>query len=176
MEEAWLRGICIDTAIDCELDKQKGFDLIAEHSEDLPEAFIKWNDIAIKSTMLDYRRFHEIRTDILDAHCDVFDTYDIVLAPITGCMPVKNSDDFDTKGPEYIKGSKVDPLIGFAYTYLENMTGFPAASIPVGLGPNNLPIGLQVIGRRYEDDKVFMVCKQLEQVLPWIQYYKEIDL
>lgn len=176
MEEAWQRGICIDTAIDCELDKQNGFDLIGEHADDLPEAFIKWNDIAIKSTMLDYRRFHEIRTDILDAHCDIFDNYDIVLAPITGCMPVKNTDDFDTKGPNHIKGTNVDPLIGFGYTYLENMIGFPAASVPIGLGENNLPIGLQVIGRRYEDDNVFSICHEIEQVLPWQDSYKLINL
>lgn len=174
IENAWLRGICIDTAIDCELDKRRGFDLIGDHSEDLPEAFIKWNNIAIKSDMMDYREFHEIRTDILDAHCDIFDNYDIILAPISGCLPVKNATNFDTKGPEYIKDAAVDPLIGFGYTYLENMIGTPAASIPIGLSEEGLPIGLQVIGRRYEDDKVFAICRQLEKELPWVQNYERL--
>lgn len=176
LEDAWLRGINIDTSVDCELDKQKGFDLIKDHAEDLPEAFIKWTNIAIKSTMLDYRKFHEVRTDILDAHQDIFDNYDIIIAPISGCMPVKNSDDFDTKGPEYIKGVKVDPLIGFGYTFLENMIGTPAASVPIGLGKDNLPIGLQVIGKRYRDDEVFAICRQIETAMPWKDYYKEIKL
>lgn len=174
MEEAWLRGICIDSAIDCELDKQKGFDLIGDHAEDLPDSFIKWNNIAISSTMMDYRKFHEVRTDILDAHCDVFDQYDIILAPVTGCLPVKNTHDFDTKGPEYISGIKVDPLIGFAYTFLENMIGTPAASIPIGLSKDNLPIGMQVIGRRYEDDKVFAICRVIEKLKPWAQNYQTL--
>lgn len=174
MEEAWLRGICIDSAVDCELDKQKGFDLIGDHAEDLPEAFIKWNNIAIKSTMMDYRKFHEVRTDILDAHCDIFDQYDIILAPVTGCLPVMNADDFDTKGPEYISGVEVDPLIGFAYTFLENMIGTPAASIPVGFNEDNLPIGMQVIGRRYEDDKVFAICRVIEKLKPWAQNYQTL--
>ena len=174
MEEAWLRGICIDSAVDCELDKQKGFDLIGDHAEDLPDAFIKWNNIAIESTMMDYRKFHEVRTDILDAHYDVFDKYDIILAPVTGCMPVKNTDDFDTKGPEYISGVKVDPLIGFAYTFLENMIGTPAASIPIGFSEDNLPIGMQVIGRRYEDDKVFAICRRIEMLKPWISHYETL--
>ena len=173
MEEAWLRGICIDTAIDCELDRQRGFDLIGNHSEDLPDAFIKWNDIAIKSNMLDYRKFHEVRTDILDAHCNVFDKHDIILAPVTGCMPVKNTSDNDTKGPEYISGIKVDPLIGFGYTFLENMIGTPAASVPIGLS-NDLPIGLQVIGRRYHDDDVFAICRVLEELVPWKQNYEKL--
>lgn len=174
MEDAWLRGICIDTAIDCELDKQKGFDLIGDHAEDLPEAFIKWNNIAIESTMLDYRKFHEVRTDILDAHYDVLDKYDIILAPISGCLPVKNSEDFDTKGPEVISGVQVDPLIGFGYTFLENMIGTPAASIPIGFSEDNLPIGMQVIGRRYEDDKVFAICRKIEQLKPWAQNYQAL--
>lgn len=176
LEEAWLRGICIDTAIDCELDKQKGFDLIGDHREDLPEAFITWNDVAFNSNMLDYRKFHEVRTDILDAHQDIFDNYDIIIAPVTGCMPVKNSDNFDTKGPDNIKGVKVDPLIGFAYTFLENMIGTPAASVPIGLGNNNLPIGMQIIGKRYHDDEVFAICRQIEANMPWKDYYKEIHL
>ena len=174
MEDAWLRGISIDTSIDCELDKQKGFDLIGDHAEDLPDVFIKWNDIAFSSNMLDYRKFHEVRTDILDAHQDVFDNYDIILAPITGCMPVKNSDNFDTKGPDNIKGVAVDPLIGFGYTFLENMIGTPAASIPIGFSEDNLPIGLQVIGNRYCDDKVFAICRKIEKLMPWQEHYQEL--
>lgn len=174
LENAWLRGICIDTAIDCEIDRQNGFDLLRDYAEELPEAFITWNNIALQSSMLDYRKFHEIRTNILDAHYDIFDNYDIILAPITGCLPVKNTDDFDTKGPEYIKNEKVDPLIGFGYTYLENMIGTPAASIPIGLSNGGLPIGLQVIGKRYEDDKVFAICRQLESNLPWKENYERL--
>lgn len=164
IEAAWLRSISVDTSIDLELWKQNGFDLIKDHSDELPAEFIYWNDIAIKSTMLDYRKFHEIRTDILDAHLDVLDKYDIILAPVTGCMPVKNNK--DSKGPSEINGVKVDPLIGFGYTYLENFIGTPAASIPVSYA-NGLPIGAQIIGRRYEDATVFKVCRALEIAKPW---------
>lgn len=166
-EEAWLRGICIDTAIDMEFWKQKGYDLAGDHREEVAENFFKWNEIALKSNMMDYRKFHEVRTQILDAHQDVFDKYDIILAPVTGCMPIKNTFDHDTKGPEFISGVKVDPLIGFAYTFLENMIGTPAASVPIGIGSNNLPIGLQVIGRRYFDEDVFTVARQIERNQPW---------
>ena len=162
MEEAWLHGINLDDAMSPKVDE-----LVAEHPEDFPEAFLKWNKIA-KATVLDnYKKFHRVRTDILDAHCDVFDKYDIIIAPVTGCLPVKNSDNFDTKGPNEISGQPVDPLIGFSYTYLENMIGTPAASVPFGISKEGLPIGIQVIGRRYDDAKVFAVCKMLEEINPW---------
>lgn len=166
-EEAWLRGICIDTAIDMEFWKQRGYDLAGDHHEEVAENFFKWNEIALKSNMMDYRKFHEVRTQILDAHQDVFDKYDVILAPVTGCLPIKNTSDHDTKGPEYISGVKVDPLIGFAYTFLENMIGTPAASVPIGVSSTNLPIGLQVIGRRYFDEDVFAVSRQIEINQPW---------
>lgn len=162
MEDAWLRGINIDDSTNPTVQK-----LIEEYPEDLPDALIKWSKIAQKSTMDDYLEFHKIRTDILDAHIDAFRDLDIIIAPVTGCLPVPNSDDSDTKGPEYISGVKVDPLIGFAYTYLENMNGFPAASIPIGIGDSGLPIGLQVIAKRYDDNTLFRFCSALEKLHPW---------
>lgn len=162
IEEAWLRGISIDSAIDSELDPEH-FGLYMR-ADDLPEELLEWADIALSSTMLDYRTFHDIRTDILDAHQDVLDQYDAIIAPVTGCLPVPNSNEGLTKGPECISGKPVDPLIGFAYTYLENMIGTPAASVPVGLSRTGLPIGLQVIGRRYFDETVFSICGAIEQL------------
>ena len=169
IEEAWLLGISIDDSITPETVQT-----LLEHPEDVPEEFLYWHNRAKSATMLDYRKFHEIRTDILDAHLDVFDKYDIILAPVTGCMPVKNSDDSNTLGPQTIGGQAVDRLIGFGYTYLENMVGTPAASVPIKLGKNNLPIGLQVIGRRYFDEVVFSVAYALEEVNPWAPYYEAI--
>lgn len=176
IEEAWLRGICIDTALDMQLEK--GFSLL-DHKEQLPEAYVKWNEIALNSSMLDYRKFHEIRTDILDAHNEIFNKYDIILAPVTGCMPVLNSvksEDGLVQGPTNINGHEVDPLIGFAYTYLENMIGTPAASIPANLATVDndvqLPVGVQIIAPRYSDAKIFRVSYYLEQANPWAQNYK----
>lgn len=162
MENAWLRGINIDDATNPTVQK-----LVDEHPEDLPEDLIKWHKIARESTMEDYLEFHKLRTNILDSHLDAMEGYDVLLAPVSGCMPVKNSDNFDTKGPEYINGVKIDPLIGFSYTYLQNMTGFPAASIPLGVSKEGFPVGLQVIARRYDDNLIFRFCSVLEKLNPW---------
>lgn len=169
IEEAWLRGISIDSSIDFQIWKdreQDAYDL-DRHTKDYPKEFLRWNDIAISSNMMDYREFHDVRTKILDAHLDVFDQYDIILAPVTGCSPVKNAKNNNTLGPKHIRDEAINPLIGFGYTYLENMIGTPAASIPIGVTSDGLPIGLQVIGRRYEDEKVFRVCGALEKMHPW---------
>ena len=49
-----------------------------------------------------------------------------------------------------------------------NLTGFPGASVPVGISSEGLPIGVQVIGRPFEDELVLAVAEALEQARgPW---------
>lgn len=53
------------------------------------------------------------------------------------------------------------------FTAAFNLSGQPAASIPAGLGPEGLPIGVQVAGRLGEDRLVLEVSRALEEAMPW---------
>jgi Asp-tRNA(Asn)/Glu-tRNA(Gln) amidotransferase A subunit family amidase len=49
-----------------------------------------------------------------------------------------------------------------------NLVGLPGASVPVGTSNDGLPIGVQVIGRPYEEELVLTVAEQIEQDCgPW---------
>src|SRR6266478_4137836 len=49
-----------------------------------------------------------------------------------------------------------------------NLTGFPGASVPVGHSNDGLPIGVQIIGRPFEDELVLAVAEAIEQSRgPW---------
>ncbi len=54
-----------------------------------------------------------------------------------------------------------------AFTAAANITGQPAASVPIGLTDEGLPLGVQLIGRRYADGAVLALSKVLEDELPW---------
>src|ERR1700733_8915389 len=43
-----------------------------------------------------------------------------------------------------------------------NLTGFPGATVPLGLSPEGLPIGVQVIGRPYDEELVLAVAEKIE--------------
>jgi amidase/aspartyl-tRNA(Asn)/glutamyl-tRNA(Gln) amidotransferase subunit A len=116
---------------------------------------------------MDLRMMNEWRTEILDAQEDVFKDFDIILSPVTVCPPVVNRSDHNTKGPDTLNGKKIEPLIGFCETFFENFTGNPAASIPAGLTKEGLPVGLQIIGRKFRDEDVFAAAYTYEQISPW---------
>ncbi|MBL9111857.1 MAG: amidase, partial [Myxococcales bacterium] len=54
-----------------------------------------------------------------------------------------------------------------AYTAASNITGQPAASLPIGLTEQGLPIGLQIVGRRFADAEVLAISRVLEEALPY---------
>lgn len=53
-----------------------------------------------------------------------------------------------------------------SYTTLWNVVGNPAASVPAGLGPDGLPIGVQLIGRPHAEETVLGLAAQLERTGP----------
>jgi Asp-tRNA(Asn)/Glu-tRNA(Gln) amidotransferase A subunit family amidase len=49
-----------------------------------------------------------------------------------------------------------------------NLTGFPGASVPLGFSAEGLPIGVQVIGRPHEEERVLAIAERIEQARgPW---------
>jgi amidase/aspartyl-tRNA(Asn)/glutamyl-tRNA(Gln) amidotransferase subunit A len=87
-------------------------------------------------------------------------------------MPVDNATDGNTLGPSEINGEKIDPLIGWCLTYFLNFTGHPAASIPAGFSADGLPVGMQIIGRRYGDADVLAASAVFERLRPWQDKYQ----
>lgn len=55
--------------------------------------------------------------------------------------------------------------VGIPYTLPFNLTGQPGASIPCGVSPEGLPIGLQVVAARYQERLVLETCLAIEQIL-----------
>jgi Asp-tRNA(Asn)/Glu-tRNA(Gln) amidotransferase A subunit family amidase len=62
-----------------------------------------------------------------------------------------------------IEGRHVSYLSAMSYTQWFNILGNPAAVVPVGRSPEGLPIGVQVVGRPYEEQRVLAVAAAIER-------------
>lgn len=63
-----------------------------------------------------------------------------------------------------IAGREVSYPRVFSYSQVFNMTGNPAAVAPFGRTAEGMPLGVQIVGRRYEDALVLALAKHLERV------------
>jgi Asp-tRNA(Asn)/Glu-tRNA(Gln) amidotransferase A subunit family amidase len=61
-----------------------------------------------------------------------------------------------------IEGKTVQYLDAWSYCEWFNLLGMPAAVVPAGQSKEGLPIGVQIVGRPWEEEKVLMVAEELE--------------
>lgn len=83
-----------------------------------------------------------------------FEKYDVILAPAAPHTAPK------------IGESLKDPLsmyLGDIYTVAVNLCGLPAISVPCGMDSKGLPIGIQMIGNRFEEKKIFRSAAAFER-------------
>jgi aspartyl-tRNA(Asn)/glutamyl-tRNA(Gln) amidotransferase subunit A len=92
-----------------------------------------------------------------------FEKYDLLLTPTIACPPFKVGLD----NPSEIAGRPVQPYAWLPFTYPFNMTGQPAASVPCGFTNDGLPVGLQIVGRRFADRAVLQAAAAFERLRPW---------
>ncbi len=94
-----------------------------------------------------------------------FNEFDLLLTPSTATTAFEIE-----KPPMEIDGQKVrDPRWGFIpYTYLFNLTGNPAASVPAGFDEAGLPLSIQIVGDMRDELTVLKASAAFEKARPWL--------
>ena len=148
-----------------------GVDLRGEHRASLTPQFAALLDRGAALDALAAKSLDVLRTTVLDAVQDVFDTYDLIVTPTLSTPPFPNADDGNTIGPSVVDGVAVDPLLGWCLTYPFNYTGHPAVSLPAGTTSDGLPVGLQLVARRFDDATLLAASAAFERARPWADAY-----
>jgi amidase/aspartyl-tRNA(Asn)/glutamyl-tRNA(Gln) amidotransferase subunit A len=151
--------------------KAFGIDLMGSHRDDFPPDYLQRIDANRGLSAMDLVADQAIRSEVYDAIQEVLKDHEILVSPTLAAMPVDNASDGDTRGPNRIAGVEVDPLIGWCMTYLTNFSGHPSVSVPAGLS-GGLPVGMQIIGRRYADGDVLAAAGAVERFRPWRDAYR----
>jgi amidase/aspartyl-tRNA(Asn)/glutamyl-tRNA(Gln) amidotransferase subunit A len=170
LSDLWCRLIIPLSNVGFARMKAGGFDLLGEHRDDFPPEFLHWVDQTQDMTVLQQMADQEVRTEIYDALQGVLANYDVLVTPTLTAMQVENGTDGNTLGPAEVNGVAIDRLIGWCPTYVTNYSGHPAASIPAGFA-DDLPVGMQIIGRRYGDADVLAASAAFERLRPWHDSY-----
>lgn len=101
-----------------------------------------------------YGKASQVRTLIMDDFKDAFNSCDVILSPVSPT-------------PAFPIGEKInDPLkmyLGDIFTLSANLAGIPGMSVPCGFSKKGLPIGLQLLGNHFEEEKLIKVAYNFEQ-------------
>lgn len=96
-----------------------------------------------------------VRDDITKEFNRIFKDYDLIIGPTT------------TRIAPFIGTSADDPHKAFMDDVLVipvNMAGLPGLSVPVGKNSNNMPIGLHIIGKAFDEATIYKLASFLEEV------------
>ena len=101
-----------------------------------------------------YVRAQKIRTLIKRDFEVAWNKVDVVLTPAT-------------PSPAFAPGEISDPVqmyLNDIFTVTVNMAGLPGIAVPAGISKDGLPLGLQLIGKAFDEETLFTAAAAIEQV------------
>jgi aspartyl-tRNA(Asn)/glutamyl-tRNA(Gln) amidotransferase subunit A len=100
-----------------------------------------------------YGKASQVRTRIIDDFRKAFENCDVIAAPVAPT-------------PAFKIGEKVDdPLTMYLsdmFTLSANLAGIPGISVPSGFSTEGLPIGIQIMGRHFDEATLLRAASQFE--------------
>jgi aspartyl-tRNA(Asn)/glutamyl-tRNA(Gln) amidotransferase subunit A len=104
-----------------------------------------------------YKKAQQVRQVISDEFTEAFTSVDLIAGPTTPTVA-------------FNRGAKTDDPVAMylndLYTVSANLCGLPAASIPCGFS-KGMPVGLQLIGRPFDEERLFTTAHAFQQATDW---------
>jgi aspartyl-tRNA(Asn)/glutamyl-tRNA(Gln) amidotransferase subunit A len=105
-----------------------------------------------------YKKGQQVRTLIKRDFDEAFKTVDVIATPTAPTAAFK------------IGEKSADPLqmyLSDIFTISVNLAGIPGISIPCGFTSGNLPVGLQLLGRHFDEESIIRAAYAYEQATEW---------
>lgn len=160
----------LSASVAATLSERTDGDFVEVHEEDVPEMWCERVRRGRSRSAAESVETDRMRTDVLDAVVDVFERHDLLVTPTLAVASVPNG----VLGPDSVDGEPIHPASDWQLTWHFNLTGHPAASIPAGLA-DGMPVGMQVVGPRYDDATVLAASAAVERERPWADAYLGVN-
>lgn len=100
-----------------------------------------------------YKKAMQMRALIADQYAKVFEKYDLILSPVAPTTAYRLGE--KTEDP-------MEMYLGDIYTVPVNIAGLPALSMPCGVDGSGLPVGMQLIGKAFDEATVYQAAYAYE--------------
>ncbi|HVB64301.1 MAG TPA: amidase [Nitrolancea sp.] len=119
---------------------------------------------------IDYLDAQRARRWILDGVADALTRFDVLLYPTQPIVaPILDSYSIQPGATDDV----LDVEIG--HTGLANLTGHPAVSLPAGFTVDGLPVGLQLIGRMFDEASILRLGRAFESATNWHRQHPALE-
>lgn len=135
----------------------------AEKKTHLDPGLVPVAERGLKLSAVDYVNGLVERNNLWQMIRPTFEQYDLLVTPTVAVPPFA----VGRNRPEVPPGVDAAELRWSPFTYPFNLTGQPAVSVPCGRTKAGLPVGLQIVGRRFADDTVLRAARAWEKIQPW---------
>jgi aspartyl-tRNA(Asn)/glutamyl-tRNA(Gln) amidotransferase subunit A len=111
----------------------------------------------------DYLKAEQLRTCLIEDFKAVFERVDVMVVPASPVTAWQRGQTTVVTG-----GMEESPLAAsWRLTYPFNLTGLPALSVPCGFDSRGLPVGLQIVGKPFDEATILRVAQTYEGVHHW---------
>jgi aspartyl-tRNA(Asn)/glutamyl-tRNA(Gln) amidotransferase subunit A len=140
--------------------------LVAQWRERMDPGLVACIEHGRRYGLLEYLELRGRKLAYWDRVRPLFERYDLLLTPAVS-VPAFEVGRLNPAGfPEH----EWDWFPWASFSYPFNFTGQPAASVPAGFTSAGLPVGLQIVGRRFADLTVLQASAAFEEGRPWAQH------
>ncbi|PSP76615.1 amidase [Halobacteriales archaeon QS_3_64_16] len=154
-----------------ELNEAHEMNLLDDHAASLSDSFVRTVEMGQGHDALDYTTADTVRTRLYDAIEESLENYDALVCPALATLPLTHEEPLPTE----IDGESVSGLpMDWALSWPFNMTGHPVLTVPAGIA-KGLPVGIQIVTKRYDERAALSVATVLEKARPWAETYPALD-
>lgn len=110
-----------------------------------------------------YKKAQQVRTLVMNEFSKAFEKYDVILTPTSPTVAFG----IGTKSE-----NPLEMYLSDICTVSVNIAGLPAISIPCGVNSEKMPIGMQLIGNKFEEEKILNAAYTFEQAVEFRKKYQ----